>query len=90
MEISLRTLMVYPLESNFTLQMSICKLFVLENTLHYITLQHHIKLLMQKTNLNQQGRMHGLSQSPSLFLPAKKDITDGRTDGPTDVGRTLL
>ena len=37
----------------------------------------------------EQGRIHGISRSPSSFLPAKKkEVTDGwtdrRNDGPTN------
>ena len=43
--------------------------------------------------LKKQGRIHGISRSPSSFLPSKKEVTDRPTDQRMDRrtdGHTLL
>ena len=45
-----------------------------------------------KLSRKEQGRVHGISRSPSSFLLTEKrgyGLTHGPTDGPTD-GHTLL
>ena len=44
-------------------------------------------LLMNMVIVKELGRIPGVSRSPSSFLPAKKEVTDGRTDRRAD-GRT--
>ena len=39
---------------------------------------------MRQKLAEKQGRIHSTSRSPSLFLPAKKEVTDGPTDQRTD------
>ena len=36
------------------------------------------------TLAKKQGRIHGISRSPSSFLPADKVVTEKPTDGPTN------